>query len=146
MNLIIKNFYRDLRAGNLTLILFSLIIAVSSISCISFLSDRVKQSLNKDMQSSLAADRRLVSDRPIPDEWINLADKLLIFCLFILVSNFNTAFGQNPKGYPNIFLGPAQIQGTLRDEEVKIGRMGLSKTWHKKQNALLAFSSNCLTT
>ncbi len=78
MNLIIKNFYRDLRAGNLTLILFSLIIAVSSISCISFLSDRVKQSLNKDMQSSLAADRRLVSDRPIPDEWINLADKLNI--------------------------------------------------------------------
>jgi len=78
MNFFIKNFYRDLRAGNLTLILFSLIIAVSSISCISFLSDRVKQSLNKDMQSSLGGDRRIVSDRAIPKEWIELAEKLKI--------------------------------------------------------------------
>ena len=76
INFVLVNFYRDLRAGNLTLLLFSLIIAVSSISCISFLSDRVKQSLDKDMQSSLGADRRLVSDRPIPGKWIVLADKL----------------------------------------------------------------------
>ena len=78
INFIIVNFYRDLRAGNLTLLLFSLIVAVSSISCISFLSDRVKQSLNKDMQSSLGADRRIVSDKPIPKEWTDLAGKLNI--------------------------------------------------------------------
>ncbi len=76
MNFFITNFYRDLRAGNLTLLLFSLIVAVGSISCISFLSDRVKQSLNKDMQSSLGADIRIVSDRPIPKEWTTLAEKL----------------------------------------------------------------------
>ena len=76
MNFFITNFYRDLRAGNLTLLLFSLIVAVGSISCISFLSDRVKQSLNKDMQSSLGADIRIVSDRPIPKEWTKLAEKL----------------------------------------------------------------------
>ncbi len=75
-NFIFRNFYRDLRAGNLTLLLFSLIVAIGSISCISFLSDRVKQSLDKDIESSLGSDRRIVSDRPIPGDWFDLADQL----------------------------------------------------------------------
>ncbi len=76
MSFFLRHFYRDLRAGNLTLVLLSLVIAISSISCISFLSDRVKQSLNKDIQASLGADRRISSDRPLNEEFIDSAEKL----------------------------------------------------------------------
>ena len=76
MNLkfLFKNSYRDLRSGSLNLILISLTIAIGSISCISFLSDRVKQSLNRDIQASLGGDRRITSTEKIPNDWIVKAE------------------------------------------------------------------------
>lgn len=56
---------RDWRSGELTVLLSALVIAVTSLTAVAFLTDRVAQAVEQRAAESLAADLRLASTRPI---------------------------------------------------------------------------------
>ena len=61
--------WRDLRSGAMALMAVAIVISVSAITAVGLLANRVEQALFRDAQSSLGADRLLVSDRAIPVGW-----------------------------------------------------------------------------
>jgi len=65
---------RDIRSGALSLMAASVLVSVAAVSAVSLLAARVEQALLRDAQSSLGADRLLVSDRPTPSDWIQAVE------------------------------------------------------------------------
>lgn len=61
--------WRDLRSGAMALMAVAIVISISAITAVGLLANRVEQALFRDAQSSLGADRLLVSDRAIPVGW-----------------------------------------------------------------------------
>lgn len=55
---------RDWRAGELTLLLFALVLAVAALASVGFLSDRMRQGLERDARQLIGADVLLVADQP----------------------------------------------------------------------------------
>lgn len=63
--LALRMLARDWRSGELTVLLSALVIAVTSLTAVAFLTDRVGQAVERRAAESLAADLRLASTRPI---------------------------------------------------------------------------------
>ena len=76
LSLALKLLWRDWRAGELTLLLVSLIIAVSTVTTITLFVDRLQQALLKESATFLAADRVISSSDPIADEILIKAGEL----------------------------------------------------------------------
>lgn len=64
-NRAIRWLIRDWRSGELTVLITALIIAVTALTAVAFLTDRVSQAVAMRAAESLAADLRLASTRPI---------------------------------------------------------------------------------
>ncbi len=64
---------RDWRAGELTVLAMALMIAVTALTAVAFLTDRVGQAVELRAAESLAADLRLASARAITDDYTVLA-------------------------------------------------------------------------
>src|SRR5215813_1419314 len=60
---------RDRRAGELRVLTIGLIIAVASLTTVSFFTHRVRQALSQEAGQLLGADLVLISDRPIGSLW-----------------------------------------------------------------------------
>ena len=60
---------RDWRSGELTVLLTALLVAVTSLTAVAFLTDRVSQAVEQRATESLAADLRLASPQPINPEY-----------------------------------------------------------------------------
>ena len=71
--LALLSFQRNWRAGEMRLISIAIIIAVSSLTSVSFFTDRVRQATETQATELLAADLVLRSRQPIPDEIFNIA-------------------------------------------------------------------------
>ena len=68
--LALKLLWRDWRSGELTLLLASLIIAVSTVTTITLFVDRLNQALLRESATFLAADRVISSSDPVDPEFI----------------------------------------------------------------------------
>ena len=66
---------RDWRAGELTVLAVALLIAVSALTGVAFLTDRVGHAVELRAAESLAADLRLASTRPISSDYEQLASR-----------------------------------------------------------------------
>lgn len=55
---------RDWRAGELTLLLFALVLAVAALTSVGFLADRMRLGLERDARQMIGADVLLVGDQP----------------------------------------------------------------------------------
>ena len=75
-SLALKLLWRDWRAGELTLLLASLVIAVGSVTTVSLFVDRLQQALLTESSTFLAADRVISSDEPIDAEIVHYATSL----------------------------------------------------------------------
>jgi len=75
-SLALKLLWRDWRAGELTLLLASLVIAVSTVTTVSLFVDRLQQALLKESATFLAADKVISSDEPIDTEIVDYATSL----------------------------------------------------------------------
>ena len=64
---------RDWKSGELTVLAIALVIAVTSLTAVAFLTDRVGHAVELRAAESLAADLRLGSGQPLSDEYIELA-------------------------------------------------------------------------
>jgi len=75
-SLALKLLWRDWRAGELTLLLTSLIIAVGTVTTITLFVDRLQQALLKESATFLAADRVITGSDPISNDILARADEL----------------------------------------------------------------------
>lgn len=75
MNLSWKMTLRDWRAGELRFLLIALMVAVASLSSVSFFVDRMRSVLERDAHQLLGADVLISADQPIKPEWRASAEK-----------------------------------------------------------------------
>ena len=68
--------YRDLYAGELHILIFSLIIAVGGMTTVGFFTDRVHLALSRQGNQLLGADLVIDSDRPLSTSYIREAKKV----------------------------------------------------------------------
>ncbi|MBT8048569.1 MAG: FtsX-like permease family protein [Xanthomonadales bacterium] len=71
--LAVKLLARDWRAGELTVLVTALLVAVTALTGVAFLTDRVGQAVEMRAAESLAADLRLSSNQPIDPDYAGLA-------------------------------------------------------------------------
>ena len=66
---------RDWRSGELTVLGIALMIAVTSLTAVAFLTDRVGQAVELRAAESLAADLRLGASQPLSESYIQMAEQ-----------------------------------------------------------------------
>ena len=64
---------RDWRAGELTILIAALVLAVASIGTVGFFADRVKGALSKQANLLLGGDVLISGDRPLPEAFVSQA-------------------------------------------------------------------------
>src|SRR5690606_31649332 len=64
---------RDWRSGELRLLLLALILAVSAVTAVGFLADRLDRALQRDSGQLLGGDLAIDADAPIPPEFLQEA-------------------------------------------------------------------------
>ena len=65
----LRNLRRDLRSGELAVLLLALLVAVGSLTAVGFFTDRIGRAVNEQSGEVLAADLRLESPRPIDEAY-----------------------------------------------------------------------------
>ena len=69
----IRSFGRELRSGEVLVLLAAVSLAVAALTAVGFLTDRIGKAVARQANEVLAADLRLRSAEPIPDDWRELA-------------------------------------------------------------------------
>ena len=65
----LRSFGRELRSGEVLVLLFSVALAVAALTAVGFLTDRIGKAVARQANEVLAADLRLRSQEPIPETW-----------------------------------------------------------------------------
>ncbi|GAA5181861.1 FtsX-like permease family protein [Niveibacterium umoris] len=66
LRLALASLRRDLRAGELNLLLLALVLAVASLCSVAFLTDRIGRALDRDANQLLGGDLVITADHPVP--------------------------------------------------------------------------------
>jgi len=69
----LRNLWRDLKAGELTVLLLALVVAVLSLTAVGFFTSRIAQGVRAQASEVLAADLRLESGNPLPAAYFDAA-------------------------------------------------------------------------
>ena len=69
----LKKFWFDLTSGDLIILFFSIVLAVTAISSVSFLGDRLQSSIQQQASVVLAADMAFRSTSPLPEDYLTSA-------------------------------------------------------------------------
>jgi putative ABC transport system permease protein len=69
----IRSFPRELRSGEVLVLLAAVVVAVAALTAVGFLTDRIGKAVARQANEVLAADLRLRSQEPIPASWTELA-------------------------------------------------------------------------
>ncbi len=69
----IRSFGRELRSGEVIVLLAAVALAVGVLTAVGFLTDRIGKAVARQANEVLAADLRLRSQEPVPDAWKELA-------------------------------------------------------------------------
>jgi putative ABC transport system permease protein len=72
----LRNLWRDLKSGELSVLLLALSVAVLSLTAVGFFTSRISQGVHAQAAEVLAADLRLESPNPIPPRYFAAAAKL----------------------------------------------------------------------
>ena len=71
-----RNLWRDVRAGELRLLMLSVALAVAALTAVGFLADRMQSGLWRDARQLLGGDAVVVSDRTTPEPVLQEARRL----------------------------------------------------------------------
>ncbi|HEX3912256.1 MAG TPA: FtsX-like permease family protein [Steroidobacteraceae bacterium] len=71
----LRNLWRDLKSGELSVLLLALLVAVLSLTAVGFFTSRVSQGVRVQAAEVLAADLRLEAPAPIPQRYFDEARK-----------------------------------------------------------------------
>lgn len=69
----LRSFGRELRSGEVLVLLAAVSLAVAALTAVGFLTDRIGKAVSRQANEVLAADLRLRSQERVPDEWRDLA-------------------------------------------------------------------------
>ena len=69
----LKSFFREIRSGEVLILLSAVALAVAALTAVGFLTDRISKSVARQANEVLAADLRLRSPDPIPELWRDIA-------------------------------------------------------------------------
>jgi putative ABC transport system permease protein len=69
----LRSFGRELRSGEVLVLLAAVALAVAALTAVGFLTDRIGKAVARQANEVLAADLRLRSPDPIPDTWRDTA-------------------------------------------------------------------------
>lgn len=69
----LRSFGRELRSGEVMVLLAAVALAVAALTAVGFLTDRIGKAVARQANEILAADLRLRSQEPIPDTWAETA-------------------------------------------------------------------------
>ena len=69
----LRSFGRELRSGEVLVLLAAVSLAVAALTAVGFLTDRIGKAVGRQANEVLAADLRLRSQEPVPEEWSDLA-------------------------------------------------------------------------
>ena len=69
----LRSFGRELRSGEVLVLLAAVALAVAALTAVGFLTDRIGKAVARQANEVLAADLRLRSQEPVPAEWSELA-------------------------------------------------------------------------
>ena len=69
----LRNLWRDLRAGELRLIIVAVLLAVAALTSVGFFADRLQAGLQRDARQLLGGDVVVASDNPAPSVFIDKA-------------------------------------------------------------------------
>lgn len=69
----LRSFGRELRSGEVVVLLAAVALAVAALTAVGFLTDRIGKAVARQANEVLAADLRLRAPEPVPDEWRELA-------------------------------------------------------------------------
>jgi putative ABC transport system permease protein len=70
-----RNLWRDLKSGELSVLLLALTVAVLSLTAVGFFTSRISQGVRAQAAEVLAADLRLESPNPIPEKYFAQAQR-----------------------------------------------------------------------
>ena len=65
----LRSFGREIRSGEVLVLLAAVALAVAALTAVGFLTDRIGKAVARQANEVLAADLRLRSQAPVPDEW-----------------------------------------------------------------------------
>lgn len=71
----IRSFGRELRSGEMLVLLAAVALAVAALTAVGFLTDRIGKAVARQANEVLAADLRLRSQERVPDQWRELAEE-----------------------------------------------------------------------
>src|SRR3982751_1189695 len=71
-----RTLWRDLRAGELKLLIIAVTLAVAALTAVGFFADRLKGGLQRDARQLLGGDAVLVTDNPTPPAFVERARAL----------------------------------------------------------------------
>lgn len=71
----LRSFARELRSGEVIVLLSAVALAVAALTAVGFLTDRIGKAVARQANEVLAADLRLRSPDPVPDEWREAAER-----------------------------------------------------------------------
>ena len=69
----LRSFGRELRSGEVIVLLTAVALAVAALTAVGFLTDRIGRAVARQANEVLAADLRLRTPDPIPAEWHQMA-------------------------------------------------------------------------
>jgi putative ABC transport system permease protein len=69
----LRSFGRELRSGEVLVLLAAVALAVAALTSVGFIADRIGKAVERQAREVLAADLRLRSQEPIPTRWRDLA-------------------------------------------------------------------------
>jgi putative ABC transport system permease protein len=69
----LRNLWRDLKSGELSVLMLALTVAVVSLTAVGFFTSRISQGVHAQAAEVLAADLRLESPLPVPDRYLDAA-------------------------------------------------------------------------
>jgi putative ABC transport system permease protein len=72
----LRNLWRDLKSGELSVLLLALLVAVLSLTAVGFFTSRISQGVRAQASEVLAADLRLEAPNPIPAKYFDEARRL----------------------------------------------------------------------
>jgi putative ABC transport system permease protein len=71
----LRNLWRDLKSGELSVLLLALTVATASLTAVGFFTNRITQAVRAQAGEVLAADLRLESSQPVPQRYFDAAQE-----------------------------------------------------------------------
>ena len=72
----LRSLWRDVRAGELRLLIVAVALAVAALAAVAFFADRLQSGLQRDARQLLGGDAVIASDNPAPADFVAKAHEL----------------------------------------------------------------------